>query len=144
MGQDQARKRKAEPFSVRFSVSTNAAVEREARRLRRSKGSIVEELAEEAVKARLFPGLAFRGVDADRRPWVVGSRLDVWEICHMLEDFGSVEALAADSHLTPAQVRLAASYREAFPEEIEEAIAENRRTGEKLRDLYPFLQDARG
>lgn len=136
--------RKREPFSVRFSEATDTAVEREARRLKRSKGSIVEELAEEAVKARRFPGLAFRGVDAARRPWVVGSGLDVWEICHMLEDFGSVEGLVADSQLTPAQVRLAAAYREAFPEEIEEAITENRRTGDDLRELYPFVQDARG
>jgi molybdopterin converting factor small subunit len=41
-------------------------------------------------------------------------------------------------------VRLAAAYREAFPEEIEEAITENRRTVDDLRELYPFVQDARG
>jgi hypothetical protein len=128
---------------VRFSEGTDAVIEREARRLKRSKGSIVEELAEEALKARRFPGIAFRGVDANRRPWIVGAGLDLWEICHMLEDFSSVEALVAESHLTPAQVRLATAYREAFPEEIEEAIAENRRTGEELRRLYPFIQDVR-
>ncbi len=34
-------------------------------------------LAEEAMKTRFFPGIAFRGVDWDRRPWVIGTALDV-------------------------------------------------------------------
>lgn len=58
----------------------------------------------------------------------------------MLEDHGSLERLNEETHLTERQVRLALAYRDAYPEEIEEAIAENRRSAEKWHELYPFAQ----
>src|SRR5881398_4099846 len=97
---ERQRPRKGEPFSVRLTLSTDQTVEDEARRTRRSKSAVVEALTEEAARTRRFPGLAFRGDDARRRAWVIGSGLDVWEIVHMLEDFGSPEALVADTHLS--------------------------------------------
>lgn len=140
MARSEGRKvRKGAPFSVRFSLPTDRAVAEEARRTRRSKGAVVETLADEAIRTRRFPGIGFRGDDARRRPWVIGSGLDVWEIAQMLEDFGSVERLVADSNLTERQVRLALAYRAAYPEEIEAAIAENRRSADEWRELYPFV-----
>jgi uncharacterized protein (DUF433 family) len=134
------RARKGEPFSVRFSLPTDHLVEDEARRTRRSKSAIVEALTEEAVRTRRFAGIGFRGEDAARRPWVIGSGLDVWEIIQMLEDFGSIESLAEQTQLSERQVHLAVAYRDSYPEEIAEAIAENRRTAEQWRELYPFIE----
>lgn len=57
-----------------------------------------------------------------------------------LDDFGSAEALVADTHLTAAQVRIALAYRDAYPEEIEAAVADNRRPVEDLETLYPFVE----
>jgi hypothetical protein len=37
-------------------------------------------------------------------------------------------------------VRLAIAYRDSYPEEIAEAIAQNRRTATEWRELYPFVQ----
>jgi hypothetical protein len=37
----------------------------------------MEARAEEALRMRLFPGIAFRGADCDRRAWVIGMALDV-------------------------------------------------------------------
>jgi uncharacterized protein (DUF433 family) len=133
---------KGEPFSVRFSGPTDRAVEEEARRQRRSKSAVVEALTEEAMRVRRFPGIAFRGGDAQRRPWVIGTGLDVWEVCQMADDFESVEALVADTQLTPRHVLLARAYRERYPDEIDEAIAENSRPLEEWRELYPFVQTA--
>jgi uncharacterized protein (DUF433 family) len=134
------RARKGEPFSVRFSLPTDHVVEDEARRTRRSKSAIVEALTEEAVRTRRFAGIGFRGEDAVRRPWVIGSGLDVWEIVQMLEDFGSVESLVEQTQLSERQVRLAVAYHDGYPEEISEAIAENRRTAEQWHELYPFIE----
>lgn len=136
----QPKPRKGEPFSVRFGLVTDRAVEDEARRVRRSKSAVVEALAEEAMRARRFPGIAFRGEDAARRPWVIGSGLDVWEICQMAEEFESGEDLVADTHLTERQVQLALAYREHYPEEIAQAIEANRRPPEQWRELYPFVR----
>jgi uncharacterized protein (DUF433 family) len=132
--------RKGEPFSVRFTLDTDRVVAEEARRTRRSKSAVVELLAEEAVRTRRFAGIGFRGEDAGRRPWVIGSGLDVWEIVQMVEEFGRIERLIAETQLTERQVRLALAYRESYPDEVAEAIAQNRRTPDEWRELYPFIE----
>ncbi|MGN6373282.1 MAG: hypothetical protein ACTHM1_09875 [Solirubrobacteraceae bacterium] len=132
--------RKGDPFSVRFTLPTDRVVAEEARRTHRSKSAVVELLAEEAVRTRRFAGIGFRGEDAARRPWVVGSGLDVWEIVQMVEDFGSLERLLAETQLTERQVRLALAYRESYPDEVAEAIRQNRRTVEEWHELYPFVE----
>jgi uncharacterized protein (DUF433 family) len=119
-------------------------VEDEARRTRRSKSAVVEALTDEAARTRRFPGIAFHGDDARRRPWVIGSGLDVWEIIQMLEDLGSIEQVVEHTQLTEHQVRFAVAYRDAYPEEIADAIAENRRPAEVWRELYLFVHFAAG
>lgn len=131
---------KGQPFSVRLDETTERIVEAEAERTRRSKSAIIEAFTEETARTRRFPGVAFRGDDARRRAWVIGSGLDVWEIIEMLDDFGSVEALTSDSHLTPTQIRLAQAYRDSYPDEIAQMVAENRRPLDELKSLYPFIE----
>jgi uncharacterized protein (DUF433 family) len=141
MAQGERRKAlKGEPFSVRFTLATDRSIEAEARRTRRSKSAIVEALAEEAARTRRFAGIGFRGEDFRRRPWVIGSGLDVWEIIEMLEDFGSVDRLVAETQLNERQVALALAYRDAYPDEVAEAIAENRLSVDEWHERYPFVQ----
>ncbi len=130
---------KGQPFSVRLDETTERLVEEEARRTRRSKSAVVEAFTEETARTRRFPGIAFRGDDARRRAWVIGTGLDVWEIIQMLEDLGSPEALVAETQLSPAQVRLAVAYHEAHRQEIDETIADNRRPLDDVRELFPFI-----
>ena len=99
-------------------------------------------LAEEAMKTRLFPGIAFRGVDWDRRPWVIGTALDVWEIVAAYHDFGSIDAMAADTDLTEREIRVAVAYYERFPAEIDAALVRNRRSVEELRTEFPTIEAA--
>lgn len=139
---DRSKALKGEPFSVRFTLATDRTIEAEARRTRRSKSTIVEALTEEAARTRRFAGIGFRGDDARRRPWVIGSGLDIWEIVQMAEDFGSVEQLVADTQLSERQVALALAYRDSYPDEIADAIAENRRSPDEWRELYPFIRIA--
>jgi uncharacterized protein (DUF433 family) len=131
---------KGQPFSVRLEGATERVVEAEARRMRRSKSAVVEAFTEETARTRRFPGIAFRGDDARRRAWMIGSGLDVWEILQMLEDYGFPEKLVAETHLSMAQVRLAIAYRNAYPEEIDEAVADNRRPLGELKALFPFIE----
>ena len=88
---------------------------------------------------RLFPGIAFRGTDWERRPWVIGTGLDVWEIVRAYQDFGSVERMVAETDLTERQVRLALAYYERFQDEIDAAIAEDRRSLADLHERYPTI-----
>jgi len=96
-------------------------------------------VAEEALRTRLFPGIAFRGADWERRPWVIGASLDVWEIIRAYQDFGSVEHMVEETDLTEAQIRLARAYYERFPDEIDGAIAESRRSVDALHREFPTI-----
>ena len=131
---------KTQPFSIRLGEQANLLVEDEVRRSGRSRSVVVEELAEEAAKTRLHPGVAFRG--RPRRAWVIGSGLDVWEIIELLGSYGDDgESLATDHPLvTDRHVRTARAYAAQFADEIDELLVENRRPTSELTDLYPFLQ----
>ncbi|MEW6154558.1 MAG: hypothetical protein AB1673_11310 [Actinomycetota bacterium] len=133
---------KGQPFSVRLEEQTQKLVEAEARRTRRTKSAVVEAFTEETARTRRFAGIAFRGDDARRRAWVIGTGLDVWEIIQMLEDFGSADALVASSSLSLAQVRLAVNYRDAYPDEVDAAVADNRRPLADVAVLFPFIDIA--
>lgn len=134
---------KSQPFSIRLGEPANLLVSQEARRSGRSRSVVVEELAEEAAKSRLHPGIAFCG--RPRRAWVIGSGMDVWEIIDLLGSYGDdVEALMADHRLLGERhVRAARAYAAQFPEEIAAVVEENRRPLSELMSLYPFLQTAR-
>lgn len=130
---------KTRPLSVRLSPATDDLIGAEARRTRRSKGAVIESLAEEALRTRMFPGIAFRGDDYGRRAWVIGTAFDVWQVVEAHRDVRSVEAMVAGGSLSERQIRLALAYYERFAEEIDEAIAQNRLPLAQLRAEYPSI-----
>ena len=97
-------------------------------------------MAEEAAKARLYPGIAFRG--RPRRAWVIGSGLDVWEIIELLRSYDADEESLRASHplVRDRHLRLASTYAERFPAEIDALLEENHRPLAELRELFPFLR----
>jgi hypothetical protein len=70
---------------------------------------------------------------------VIGTALDVWQIIDAYHDIGSTKEMAAAGAAGERHIRLALAYYERFPEEIDSAIAENRRTLEQLREEHPFI-----
>lgn len=124
---------------MRLSPEVDALVTEEAARTRRSKGAVIEALAAEALRARLFPGIAFRGVDWERRAWVMGTAFDVWQVVEAYQDLGSVEAMVAEGTLSERQIRLALAYYEHFPAEIDELITRNRRPVEAWQADFPSI-----
>ena len=124
---------------MRLSDLTDQLVSEEARRTRRTKGAVVEALAEEALRTRRFPGIAFRGSDWNRRPWVIGTALDVWEIVAVSRSYETPGEMAAATDLAESQIRLALAYYAEFPAEIDAAIAENERPLAELQRQYPTI-----
>jgi predicted transcriptional regulator len=129
------------PFSLRLSPGLDARISALARQTNRSKASILESLADEAERCRRYPGLAFRGRESARRAWIIGAGLDVWEIVRALQDFGDdVDRMVRESRLSNQQVQLAGAYYREFTEEIDLAIAADRRPLDQLQSEYPFIR----
>lgn len=129
---------KSAPFSLRFSEETDRLVTAEAKRTKRSKGSVVETLAEEALKARTVPGIAFRGDDYNRRAWLIGTSLDVWQAIEAYKDFGeSLDRVIAETDLSERELRTALSYYGRFPREIDDFIALNQLSLTELHAEHP-------
>lgn len=131
-------KRPRRPFTVRLAEATERWIEREAKRTKLSKGALLQNLAEESIRMRRFPGLAFRGPEHGRRPWVIGTALDVWEIIEAYRAMGMARLLA-EGDVPESKVQLALRYYETYPDEIDQAIAENKRSEEEWRRLYPSV-----
>jgi hypothetical protein len=133
---------KSQPFSIRLSEHADLLVREETRRSGRSRSVVVEELAEEAAKTRLFPGVAFRGTP--RRAWVIGTGLDVWEILELLRSYAGDEQQLRAAHpmIGARHLRVARAYGERFPDEVAAFLEDSTRPLDELRQLYPFLQTA--
>jgi hypothetical protein len=139
---ERGRSPKSQPFSIRLGEHADLLVRDEMRRSRRSRSVVVEELAEEAAKTRLFPGIAFRGTP--RRAWVIGTGLDVWELLELLRSYAGDEQQLRAAHplIGEHHLRLARAYGERFPDELAAFAEDNRRPLDELRRLYPLLQTA--
>jgi len=135
---------KGPPFSIRLSKPTETYVEAEARRTRRSKSAVVEDLTEEAARMRRYPGIEFiQAGDGTRRARLRGTGMYVWLTLQLLEDLygNSIDDMVADYDLlTKQHLQLALAYYSEYPDEIDEPMAENRRPVEERRELYPFIQ----
>ncbi len=131
---------KAQPFSIRLRTEDDRFVAEESRRLKRPRGSLVEEYASESIRSRRYPGIGFRGDDHRRRAWVIGTGLDVWEIVALMRDFGEERRLGEEYGLAPGQIRIALAYSREFVDEIDDLIARGRRSEQELARRYPFVE----
>jgi hypothetical protein len=96
-------------------------------------------LVEEGLRRSEFAFIDFRDSPAGRQAYLQVSTLAVWEVVLLIRSHKS-DISAAAKHLRwpEAKVRAALNYAEAFADEIEEAIAENRATGfEQLKRMLP-------
>ncbi len=134
---------KGEPFTVRFEPRTQLLIEEEARRSKRSRTAVVEELADEALRTRRFPGIAFRDEPPYRRAWVIGAGLDVWELCELLDRYPDPESVVDDFPLVERRhCELAVAYRAAYTDEIDDLVAENARPPEERLLHAPHVRHA--
>jgi uncharacterized protein (DUF433 family) len=131
---------KGHAISVRLSEPVELLVREEAERSGRSRSQVVEELADEAARQRLFPGIGFRGPEP-RRAHVVGSGLDVWQVVELLDEYGEdVKALVSDHPLLDERaLALARAYTQRFPDEIDLHRRRQHRSLDELQQLYPFV-----
>ncbi len=92
--------------------------------------------AKEGARVKEFEHVGFRG--PDRRAYLVGTSLDVWEVIEARNAMG-LQRLLQESDLPREKVFEAIRYYKRYPEEIDRAIAENAEMELRLREAEPGL-----
>ncbi len=92
-----------------------------------------ETLLEEVRKMRRVPGIIFADDTAGRVPRIAGTGLEVWEIISTYQavDRSWDRLTASFDWLNTDQLRAAVAYYEAYPEEIETRLEEERQVIEQ-------------
>jgi hypothetical protein len=109
---------KGRPFTVRLRPEVERRLEEEAERVRQPKTVMLEALADEGLRMRRFPGIGFMGPEHDRRAYLLGTGLEVWEVVELHRDYGEEEkGLMLEAHpVTERQLRVALAYHREWDE----------------------------
>lgn len=113
--------------TLRLRPRLRAAIERMAKRTRRSFSEVTQDLIEEALRMRECPGVYFADEPAGREAKVAGTGLGVWEVFRDYLAAGKDEAAVRKAlpKLSGAQVKACLLYYGKYPQEIDAAIEEN-------------------
>jgi len=114
--------------TLRLRPQLRDQISRLARRHRRSFSEVAQDLIDEALRLRTCPGIYFADEPTGRVAKVSGTGLAVWEVVRdYVESKRDEKALRKQfPQLSAAQIQAALLYYSRYPEEIDEAVAENR------------------
>lgn len=129
-------------FSLRLPSDRAASLKRFARRLDRSAADLAARLIDEGLRRSEFAMINFRDTHSGREAYIEGSRIQVWRVVTLVREFnGDITKTAEHLNWIEPRVKAALNYAEAFPQEIEDAIADSRTYDfEKLKRLIPSLE----
>jgi len=128
--------------TLRLRSRLRVAIERMAKRTRRSFSEVTQDLIEEALRMRECPGIYFADEPAGREAKVAGTGLAVWEVIRDYLAAGKDEKVLRKAlpQLSGGQVKACLIYYSKYPQEIEAAIEENAAlTREALQVQIPGL-----
>jgi hypothetical protein len=131
-------------LSVRVTDDQHTRLRRLARRFnQRSPSSALTLLLEEKLREVEHPLVQFRDTALGRQPHVIGLGMEVWQVVMVAREF-EYDAAKTARHLGVSQhlIEAAIVYREAYPDEIDEALADNDRLSDyaALKQVLPQLQ----
>jgi len=113
-------------LSMRLPVTSERRLKRLAKRHGWTPSDTSARLVEEGLRRSEFAFIDFRDSAAGRQAYIQGSSLAVWEVMLLVRSYrADVAAVARHLRWPGSKVQAAVNYAEAFPEEIQEALAEN-------------------
>lgn len=100
---------------------------------------LAASLIDEGLKTRQFPGIVYMDGPSGRRASLADGP-DVWQIIRALQEvpadqYDPVETICIESDLQERQIRLAVSFYEAYPDEIEAKIADNSAAAKRIEEM---------
>jgi uncharacterized protein (DUF433 family) len=128
--------------SIRLKDDQLERLKRFARRMGKSQSEMGAQFIEEAMREAEFAHIEFRDSVIGRQAYMKDSNLAVWEVIMIAQDHDmDAERVAAYFRRPRAWVQAAFHYYEAFREEIDPVLEDNRSmTSEKLKRLLPNLE----
>jgi hypothetical protein len=125
--------------SMRLPAESGRRLKRMASRHGWTASDASARLVEEGLRRSEFAFIDFRDSFAGRQAFLQGSTLAVWEVLLLVRGYlGDAGAAAVHLQWPEPKVRAAIHYAEAFPEEIDEALAENDATDfQALKRMLP-------
>jgi uncharacterized protein (DUF433 family) len=130
-------------LSLRPSVATLARLRERARLSGQKHTALAERYVAEGVLMDEHPGIHFVDGPMGRRPAVMGTGLDVWEIIAVARDNqGSVEETAAYLEIDPRLVETATRYYGSNRAEVDDWMARVRDLNAAEEAKWRAAQDA--
>jgi uncharacterized protein (DUF433 family) len=108
---------------MRPKQGTLDRLRRRARLSGQPRTSLAERYLDEGLLMDEVPGVYFVDGALGRRPALIGTGLDVWEVVKVFKDSGSIQEAAAYLEVEPRLVELAIRYYGSNREEIDDWIA---------------------
>src|ERR1700734_3788217 len=113
--------------SRRLPVESGKRLKGLARRHGWTASDASARLVEEGLRRSEFAFIDFRDSAAGRQACIQGSSLAVWEVILLFQSYkDDLAAVAKHLEWAKAKVQAAVNYAEAFPDEINQALDENR------------------
>lgn len=113
-------------ISMRLKPAEMQSLRRVARRWGRTPSEVSARLVEEALRAEEFAHLEFRDTAAGRQAFIKGTRLSVWMLISIAQQYDmDVATTAGHLHWAAERVQAGLNYYSAFPDEIDPLLQEN-------------------
>lgn len=130
-------------LSLRPAKRTLEHLRRRARLMGGKPTVLAERYLEEGVKMDEHPGIHFVDGAMGRRPALIGTGLDVWEVIEAVKDNdGSIEEAASYLEADPRLVEIAVRYYGSNRDEIDDWIARAGELNEREEARWRAAQEA--
>ena len=130
--------------AFRVRARTLDHLKRRVRETGLSQTDLAERYIEEGLRTDEHPLIVFRDGAAGRRPGLVGSRLDVWQVVDTVKQNGSAEEAAAYLSLPLERVQACMRYYADYQDEIDEWAERAQLVADRERDLWERQQGLAG
>jgi uncharacterized protein (DUF433 family) len=127
----------SQPLSLRLPEATVARLGAHASRRGLAPRTLAQRYVEEGLRIEEHPLVRFMDGVAGRRPRLVGTAVDVWEVIAVVRDNDGDVAATADYLEVPlGLVQAAVTYYGAYADEIDEWIELNRRASQQAHSAW--------
>lgn len=125
------------PFSARFSSETLARLRERAQKVGVPQTALAERYVEEGIRMDEHPLIYFRSGAGGRRPALMGTRLDVWQVVETIrQNDNSVSEAAEYLHLPQSHIEACAAYYVAYQAEIDDWTAREHEASEAAESSW--------